>query len=322
MANQIQATVYQIDGSPLPSATEISFLTSDIMMKEATLPIAAVNAAIFYYPNPSNKLGNQVFYVSETLSSLLAVANAGGVTQVQATVIQIDEDPQIPAGVQYTFPASNIAIFENIDAAAGINADIKYKNKTYSVSETEDSLVADANTSIVPASLNYGLYAQTANSTPVTNTTVETTLINGGVGTLSVPANGFSVGDSFRAVMAGVLNTVNNQTIRVRVKAGSVLLLDSGAQNITNITNDVFSLNIDFTIRQLGTAGVASIVSLGTFHYVKTVNGVIEGFSFNTVNNTTFDTTISNTLNITVQWGAANTGNSIYSDIFILNKTY
>lgn len=322
MANQIQATVYQIDGSPLPSATEVSFLTSDIMIKEATLPIAAVNAAIFYYPNPSNKLGNQVFYVSETLSALLTAANTGGVTQVQATVIQIDEDPQIPAGVQYTFPASNIAIFENIDAAAGVNADIKYKNKTYSVSETEDSLVTDANTPIVPASVSYGLYAQTANSTPVTNTTVETTLINGGVGTLSVPANGFSVGDSFRAIMAGVLNTANNQTIRIRVKTGSIVLLDSGAQSITNITNDVFSLNIDFTIRQLGAAGVASIVSLGTFHYVKTVNGVIEGFSFNTVNNTTFSTTVSNTLNITVQWGAANAGNSIYSDIFILNKTY
>ncbi len=322
MANQIQATVYQIDGSPLPSATEVSFLTSDIMIKEATLPIAAVNAAIFYYPNPSNKLGNQVFYVSETLSALLTAANTGGVTQVQATVIQIDEDPQIPAGVQYTFPASNIAIFENIDAAAGVNADIKYKNKTYSVSETEDSLVTDANTPIVPASVSYGLYAQTANSTPVTNTTVETTLINGGVGTLSVPANGFSVGDSFRAIMAGVLNTANNQTIRIRVKTGSIILLDSGAQPITNITNDVFSLNIDFTIRQLGAAGVASIVSLGTFHYVKTVNGVIEGFSFNTVNNTTFSTTVSNTLNITVQWGAANAGNSIYSDIFILNKTY
>lgn len=322
MANQIQATVYQIDGSPLPSATEVSFLTSDIMIKEATLPIAAVNAAIFYYPNPSNKLGNQVFYVSETLSALLTAANTGGVTQVQATVIQIDEDPQIPAGVQYTFPASNIAIFENIDAAAGVNADIKYKNKTYSVSETEDSLVTDANTPIVPASVSYGLYAQTANSTPVTNTTIETTLINGGVGTLSVPANGFSVGDSFRAIMAGVLNTANNQTIRIRVKTGSIVLLDSGAQSITNITNDVFSLNIDFTIRQLGAAGVASIVSLGTFHYVKTVNGVIEGFSFNTVNNTTFSTTVSNTLNITVQWGAANAGNSIYSDIFILNKTY
>jgi hypothetical protein len=174
----------------------------------------------------------------------------------------------------------------------------------------------------LPVSVNYGLFAQTANSTPVTNTVVETSLINGGVGTLSVPANGFSVGDSFVAIMAGILNATNNQTIRIKVKAGSVILLDSGAQPITNITNNVFSLNINFTIRQLGTAGVASIVSLGTFHYVKTVNGVIEGFSFNTVNNTTFDTTISNTLDITVQWGAASTGNSIYSDIFTLNKTY
>ena len=169
---------------------------------------------------------------------------------------------------------------------------------------------------------NYGLFAQTANSTPITGTTSELSLINGGVGTLSVPANGFQVGDSFRAVMAGVLNAANNQTIRIKVKAGSLILLDSGAQPITNITNDIFSLNIDFTIRQIGAAGVASIVSLGAFHYTKTSNGAIEGFAFNTVNNTTFDTTISNTLGITAQWGSNNAGNSIYSDIFILNKTY
>lgn len=172
------------------------------------------------------------------------------------------------------------------------------------------------------ATTNYGLFAQTANSTPITGTTTETSLINGGVGTLSVPANGFSVGDSFTAVMAGILNVGNNQTIRVKVKAGSVILLDSGVQSITNISNNVFSLNVDFTIRALGAAGVASIVSLGTFHYVKTSNGVTEGFAFNTVNSTTFDTTISNTLNITVQWGSNNGTNSIYSDIFTLSKTY
>jgi hypothetical protein len=167
-----------------------------------------------------------------------------------------------------------------------------------------------------------GLFAQTGNSTPISGTNVETTLINGGVGTLSVPANGFQVGDSFRAIFGGVLNAANNQTLRIRVKSGSVILLDSGAQSITNITNNVFSLNIDFTIRQLGGAGVASIVSLGTFHYVKTSNGVTEGFAFNVINNTTFDTTINNTLDVTVQWGSNNAGNSIYSDIFILNKTY
>jgi hypothetical protein len=167
-----------------------------------------------------------------------------------------------------------------------------------------------------------GLYAQTANSIPVSGTTAETSIINGGVGTLSVPANGFSIGDSFRAIVGGALSCANNQTIRIRVKAGSVVLLDSGNQPITNITNDVFSMNIDFTIRQLGGAGVASIVSLGSFHYTKTSNGTVQGFAFNVVNNTTFNTTISNTLDVTVQWGSNNAGNNIYSDIFILNKTY
>jgi len=175
---------------------------------------------------------------------------------------------------------------------------------------------------INPISVVGGLFAQTADSVPITNTTVETSIINGGVGSLSVPANAFQVGDSFRIVVAGVLNVANNQTIRIRVKAGAVVLLDSGAQLISNITNDVFSLNVDFTIRTLGTAGTASIASLGTFHYVKTSNGATEGFAFNTVNNTTFDTTISNTLDITIEWGDANLGNNIYSDISILNKTY
>jgi hypothetical protein len=169
---------------------------------------------------------------------------------------------------------------------------------------------------------NYGLFAQTANSTPITGTTTESSLINGGVGTLSVPANGFNIGDSFRGVFGGVLTAANNQTIRIRVKTGAVVLLDSGAQPITNITNNIFSLNIDFTIRTLGGTGVASIVSLGSFHYTKTSNAAVEGFAFNTVNNTTFDTTIPNTLDVTVQWGSTNAGNSIYSDIFILNKTY
>lgn len=169
----------------------------------------------------------------------------------------------------------------------------------------------------------FGLFAQTGNNVPITGTTVETSLINGGVGTLTVPANGFQVGDSFRAVFGGVMNAANNQTIRIRTKANGVVLLDSGVQNLTSaITNDVFSLNIDFTIRQIGGATVASIVSLGSFHYLKTSNASTQGFAFNVINNTTFDTTINNTLDVTVQWGSNNATNNIYSDIFILNKTY
>lgn len=168
-----------------------------------------------------------------------------------------------------------------------------------------------------------GVFAQTGNSTIITNTTTESTLINGGVGTLNIPANGFQVGDSFSAVFGGVMNANNNQTIRIRVKAGAVILLDSLAQNLgSGVINDIWSLNVDFTIRSLGGPGVASIVTLGSFHFTKINNNSVQGFGFNVVNNTIFDTTISTTLDVTAQWGAASTGNNIYTDIFVLNKTY
>jgi hypothetical protein len=176
---------------------------------------------------------------------------------------------------------------------------------------------------VFPLPLVYGLYAQTANSTTVTNTTTETTIIGSGVGTLTVGANQFVVGDSFRADIAGLMSAQNNQTLRVKIKAGSVILADSGPQNLGSaISSDVWALSINFTVRALGAAGVASMVSLGTFTYIKTNNATIEGFSFNTLNSTTFDTTISNVLGITVEWGSANAGNTIYSDTFVLNKIY
>jgi hypothetical protein len=174
-----------------------------------------------------------------------------------------------------------------------------------------------------PLPANRGLFAQTGTSVTISGTTTETSIIDGGVGTLSVPANGFQVGDSFRAVLGGIVNIGNGQTIRIRVKTGSVVLLDSGIQTlINNVSGAIWSLNIDFTIRSLGGVGVASVVSLGSFHYTKTNNGTVEGFAFNTVNNTNFDTTIDNELEITVQWGSTLSANNIYSDSFVLNKVY
>jgi hypothetical protein len=168
----------------------------------------------------------------------------------------------------------------------------------------------------------YGLFSQTGNSIPISATTVESSLIDGGVGTLSVGANQFQIGDSFRADFGGVISAGNNETLTLRIKTGSVILLDSGPQELTSITEDIWTFTINFTIRNTGVAGVADIVSLGRFSYSKTNNGTVEGFAFNTVNNTTFDTTIDNTLSLTAQWGTNSALNSIYSDIFVLNKIY
>lgn len=187
---------------------------------------------------------------------------------------------------------------------------------------TRDSSNGDVKTKVIPGPTVYGLFNQTGNSIGVSATTVEGTIINGGIGTLSVPANGFSVGESFRGEFGGVLSAKNNDTLRIRVKAGLITLADSGPQAIPASTNNVFELGVNFTIRKVGVAGVAEIVTLGVFSSIKQANGTPIGFAFNTVNNTTFDTTISNTLDVTAEWSTNSVLNSIYSDIFILNKIF
>ena len=170
--------------------------------------------------------------------------------------------------------------------------------------------------------VNYRVFAQTGNSTAITATTTELTLIDGGVGTLTVPANGFQVGDSFSLNMGGLMSAQNGNTITIRLKTGSVSLGSSGALTMPAITNQVWYLTTNFTIRAIGAAGVASVVVLSQFHILKAASGTQEGFAWNTTNTTTFDTTISNTLSITAQWSSNNANNSIYSDIFTLSKTY
>lgn len=169
---------------------------------------------------------------------------------------------------------------------------------------------------------SYGLFNQTGSSTPVTNTLTETTVLGGGVGSLSIPANGFTKGDAFFATLTGHISSVNNHKLQIRIKAGSVLLADTGQFAMPLTTNKHFSLDVNFTINRIGAAGVASISTGGKFLYTKDASTAYEGVNFSTENSTTFDTTISNTLVITAQWDTANTGDSIYSDIFTLSKLY
>lgn len=174
----------------------------------------------------------------------------------------------------------------------------------------------------VTSTANKGLWAQTGNGTPVTNTITETTLLDGGVGSLSVPANGFAVGDSFAVTMGGHISSQNNVTLRLKIKSGLVILADTGLITLPATTNKHWNLEIRFTIRAIGAAGIASIASFGVFTYSKNSSNAFEGADFSVVNSTTFDTTISNTLDITAQWGAANAGNSIYCENMVLSKIY
>ena len=167
-----------------------------------------------------------------------------------------------------------------------------------------------------------GLFAQTALSIPVTFATGEQSLTGTGVGGLFVPANGFQVGDSFMVKLCGPVSCANNQDLRIKIKANGIVLVDTGTFQMPQTTNKIFELAIDFTVTKIGTAGVAEIFSNGLFTYNKDASNAIEGVNIGTINNTTFNTTIANTLSITAEWLTSNVLNTIRSQNFTLTKTY
>ena len=171
---------------------------------------------------------------------------------------------------------------------------------------------------------NYGLFNQTGSSIPVSGSDPTGSLIDGGLGTLSVPANGFNQGDSFRSVMFGRINTAGGGVnLEILIESNGVALADTGVITMPTITDKNWQMDVNFSINKLGGAGTAEIASAGTFTFRTDSAGSVESEIFSSINNTTFDTTIENTLRITAVWsGNAGANDTIYSQIFTLRNIY
>ena len=162
-----------------------------------------------------------------------------------------------------------------------------------------------------------GLYAQTVTSAVLTNTTTETSIVGSGVGSLTIPANHFVVGDSYHAKIGGEISAQTNDDITIRIKSGATVLATTGTINLSPTTNLGWECEIDFTIAAIGATG--SICTNGNFAYTRNSAG-LEGYVFQDVE--AFDSTIANTLDITAEWGQAKTQDQIHSANFVLHKTY
>ena len=196
-------------------------------------------------------------------------------------------------------------VSQDIGGGAYATKSISYQN-----------LIAQLN-SVIADNRLFGLYAQTVQSPTVTNTTTETTIGGAGVGGLTVPANTFSVGDSYHGKVGGIISGQNGDTIEVHIKSGSTVLATTGSISLEAVTALGWELELDFTIATIGATG--SICTNGNFAYNRNT-GSLEGFVFQDVE--VIDTTASNTLDITVTWGQAKTQDEIYSANFVLYKTY
>jgi len=218
-------------------------------------------------------------------------------------------------GVYLAFQNSGADVFK-ISAA-----DVISFNNAYSFPTADGTagqvLITDGSGNLAFNKPTTGLYAQTTQSATLTNTTTETSIIGTGVGSLTIAANGYVVGDSYHAKIGGVISAQNNDTITIRIKKGSTVLATTGTLTLEAVTGMAWECEIDFTVAAIGATG--SMCTNGNFAYNRDT-GSLEGFVFQDVE--TFDTTIANTLEITAEWGQAKTQDQIYSSNFVLHKTY
>jgi hypothetical protein len=173
------------------------------------------------------------------------------------------------------------------------------------------------------ASVKSGIYTMISPSTYVTGTAEQSIIDGSSLGSLSVPANGFQVGDTFRLTMRGYIGAHNNDTLTINLYTnGTTLLTSTGPITMPTIGYKAFELIVDFVINAVGGPMVAGVTVAGGFSYNKDSANIYEGQDFVGVNNFSFDTTIPNVLDVKAQFNSSNPSNFIQSYIGILEKTY
>ena len=168
---------------------------------------------------------------------------------------------------------------------------------------------------------NYGLAALTTNALPVANTTTALTLLNGTIaGTLTLLPDSLVVGDSFKLSLAGIITSVPSNDISISIKTldGVVLAEFVNLSIGPSVSNSRWNLEATLTVRAIGAASTAAIATSAIFSSNFNAGGTL----FGSVNSTTFDTTIANTLVVTAKWATASLTSFIYTQTFTLNKVY
>ena len=109
-------------------------------------------------------------------------------------------------------------------------------------------------------------FTQTANRT-ISSSNTETTLFAGGIGTVTLPANFFTVGKSIKITLAGYNSSVSAVTGTWRVRlggTGGTIIMASDTVTLSTVTQRGWSMEAILTCRSVGGSG--TVVGGGFVH--------------------------------------------------------
>lgn len=163
------------------------------------------------------------------------------------------------------------------------------------------------------------LFTSTASAT-VSNTTTETTIIGTGSGSLTLPVNYLSAGRALIVHASGVYSTQAVPiTLRLKVKMGSTILLDTGVQTPTGaLTNRRFVIEGRIICR---TAGAPGTVFCQGESRLWTSAILVTGWEMLNTATANITTTSTQVIDVTAQWGAGvAAADSITGSVVIIGR--
>jgi len=306
-----------------------------------------INSGVIAYASTGKKIslvadgGNNVVNIEPTKTDFLNNIDMTGNDINSVVNINIDDTGRIentnngyslrnsrdgPTDNIFIAPTENI-FFKSLNLQSGVNIIFPFPNNQIGhpfIGEKLQVLWVNSINGFTPVG---GLFSGTSDSLNVAATTAEISIMPltfVGVGP-AVPPNGFSVGDSFELKLSGPFNSANSDTLTIRLKGGptATTLLSTLVVPLNASSGSVFQLTVFFQIRAIGGAGVADIISDADLTYNQSgAGGAFVGEQSLSQNNTTFDTTVANILDVTAQFGSASASNDMTTRISKLQKTF
>lgn len=147
------------------------------------------------------------------------------------------------------------------------------------------------------------IFVQTANQT--VNTLLETSLFGAGVGSLLLPANYLEPGRSLTIMLWGYINSTATllPTTTIRAKLGSTVIGNTNATAlVASLVQQLARIQLDITCRSAGVNG--QVICAGSFSYAAPNGQMFSNqMGINNLAPVTVNTTIAQTLDLTMQFG-------------------
>ena len=309
-------TKLQVDGSETTSTNNINMSDNEIQN------VGKITSSADLTLTPSN---NVVCSTDLDMSNNSLLNGFGLNTQFLLASSQIETSQIISVGLGQQNYVANPHIFTADGTPATQQLEINNVElssfKPLNMNNNEINNVSSIN-NLTPVG---GLSSSTSNSAILTASTAEQSILGlTSVGSRTAPADTFKQGDAYTATLAGNFSSNNgdNLTLRLKGGVGATTTLSTLIVPLNASTNKYFELEINFVVRQIGVATTADLAINYDFSYNQNSGGNFQGERLCEINNTNFDTTINNELEITAQFSSTSANNSIEAILGTLGKNY